>query len=122
FVYNLKIAPNTKLQSLRIQKACPSIAALTPIQQWKEKYDGTKQTVGGGLGTYIYNRNPWYLEIDWAVAKVKQGCFSCVQTDDILLTGGYSHVFSKTNRGTLSVLLGLPTHHDNIFLPLQFGL
>lgn len=122
FVYNLKIAPNTKLQSLRIQNKCPHIVAFTPIQQWKKKYDGTQQTAGGGLGSYINNHYPWYFEIDWAAAEVKQSNFSRIQTDDILFTGGYSRIFSKTNRGTISALLGLPTHADHIFSPLQFGL
>lgn len=122
FVYNLKVATSTRFRSFRFDATCPFLGALTPVQQWKKRYVGTEQSITGGLATFIYNGNPWYLEIDWAAAKVKQESFSRIQTDDILITGGYSRVFSETNRGSLSVLLGIPTHKDEIFKPIQFGL
>lgn len=122
FVYNLKISLGTRLYALRSQNTCPSLIALTPIQQWREKYNDTKQTVGGGLLTLVTHRGPWYFAIDWAAAKVKQGTFSRIQTDDILFTTGYSHEFSRTNRGSASFLLGIPTHKDRIFQPIEFGI
>ncbi len=122
FVYNLKIALSTRLGSIKLENACPSLIAFTLIQQWKEKYNNTKQTAGGGLGTLVTNHGPWYFEIDWAAAKVKQGTFSRIQTDDVLFTTGYSHEFSKTNRGSVSFLLGIPTHKDTIFEPIEMGI
>lgn len=122
FVYNLKIAVSTRLRSIPFGAKCDSLAVFTPIQQWKEKYNGTKQTAGGGMGIYIYHTKSWYFEVDWAVAKVKQGCFSRIQTDDILLTGGYTHDFSRNNRGSFLALLGVPTHKDDIFQPIEFGI
>ena len=122
FVYNLKVAISTRLRSIQFENACPSLIAFTPIQEWKKKYNGTKQTAGGGLGTFIIDRGPWYFEVDWAAAEVKQGTFSRIQTDDLLCTAGYTHEFSKTNRGSISLLLGIPTHKDTIFQPIEFGI
>lgn len=122
FVYNLKISLSTRLHSIHFENICPSLITLTPIQQWRKKYNGIKQTVGGGLGTLATNRGPWYFEVDWAAAEIKQGTFSRIQTDDILFTTGYSHEFSKTNRGSISFLLGIPTHKDTIFQPIEFGI
>lgn len=122
FVYNLKIALSTRLRSVQLKDVNPSLIAFTPIQQWKKKYNNIKQTIGGGLGTLVTNHGPWYFEVDWAAAEVKQGTFSRIQTDDVLLTAGYSHEFSKTNGGSISFLLGIPTHKDTIFQPIEMGI
>lgn len=47
--------------------------------------------------------------------------FARTQTDDVLLTLGYSKAITKRTKATLSCLFGFPTHKDDSFAGIQFG-
>lgn len=125
FVYNLRIAESTRRQALQGNDEHPFIAAVTGIEQFRERYIGSHQNTGGVLGTFLYSPGTFYVRADGAVAKVKEKfrdlCFSRTQSDDILLMGGYSHTFSQKTQGTVSGLFGIPTHKDLGLQGIQFG-
>jgi hypothetical protein len=67
----------------------------------------------------------WYVRVDSAFAHAresfKDSTPSCTQLDDILISGGYSHVLNDKTRFTISGFCGIPTHKNKGLLGLQFG-
>lgn len=127
-VYNLRVAQTTRRQRLEEKKHLHSIAAVTAFGQFRKKYDETHQSIGGGLGTYIYTLKSVYAKVDFAAARAHEEntttttfSDSRTQTDDLLITAGYSHKINDRKRFTLSGILGLPTHKDTNLEGFSFG-
>jgi hypothetical protein len=103
-----------------------NLSAITAFGQFRQRYDDTRQTVGGGLGIYTYLHRPWYFKIDAAAAKVAEklvdGTYRArTQTDDILFSGGYIVPIGERFKVALSGLFGVPTHKSFALEGIQFG-
>src|ERR1700722_8016001 len=114
-VYNLRIGETTRAVNPSFGELKPSVVALTPVAQFRHFKNDFKQATGGIIGTYIYMYQDLYARIAAAVgyvhAQVADGPdFSKIQTDDILLTAGYSWQLGSNIRIGLSGHLGIPTH------------
>lgn len=126
-VYNLRISETTKQRSLVAKQINrTALAAVTPFDQYRRKYTGTTENYLGGILTYVHMPNSWYVKGDFAVAhvhaKMSDGNrIAKRQTDDILITGGYSVLPDDKNLLTFSGLFGIPTHKDFAFEGPQFG-
>jgi hypothetical protein len=124
-VYNLRIAETSKHLDVASRLPQPSLATGTLFGTFREKYNGTKHYCGGGLFTYVYSPESFFLRVDAAVGRVilhDQGVrFRRTQTDDLLFSAGYSPTLSDKMRITFSGLLGLPTHNDTSLEFVQFG-
>lgn len=124
-VYNMRIAEITKRQQITPNAKRHNILGETTVGQWRTLKNGFKQSVYGGITTYIRSAKSLYLKVDGAFGRVKNNIitniFKRTQTDDLLFTGGYSHALSERVRITYSGLLGIPTHRDFILDLAQLG-
>lgn len=124
-VYNMRVAEITRRQAVDPKYTDPSITSLVLFDQTRKRCDSVNQNIAGGLATYLYSRKRFYCKADFAVGHVRSnnidGTFSRTQTDDILLTFGYSKTISKKTKATVSLLLGFPTHRDTILEGIEFG-
>ena len=124
-VYNLRIAETSKRIEIVSPFQRPLLTTSTLFGTFREKYNGTKHRCGGGLFTFMYAPESFFLRLDAAVGRVSsdtQGVhFSRTQTDDLLFSGGYSPSISDRIRITFSGLLGIPTHKDTSIEFVQFG-
>lgn len=124
FVYNFRIAETTK-KILEEEKHIFE-ATITPIGQFRKKYNGDIRNFGGAMGTGIYSYMHHYFRVDFAVARVVdkyQGVhFARTQFDDILFYGGYTHKVHQQVKMTFSGLFGIPTHQDTSLSFPQFGI
>ncbi len=128
FVYNLRIAEITKRQiTAELQKKIkgPLLQSLVLINQMRKKNTGIHQNIFGALESLIFFSKNAYLRADWAFGRVSEKLddfhFSRTQTDDILVSGGFSHAVSDRTKLTFSSLLGIPTHNETGFEGIQFG-
>jgi hypothetical protein len=124
-VYNLRIAETSKHIDVASRLPRSSLVIGTLFGTFREKYNGIKHYCGGGLFTYVYSPESFFLRVDAAVGCVishDQGVrFSRTQTDDFLFSAGYSPTLSDKMRITFSGLLGFPTHNDTSLEFVQFG-
>lgn len=125
-VYNLRIAETTKDSDVvTSSQEHPLMVTMTPFGQFRKKRNGAQLMFGGGLGTVVYIRPTYYFRVDGAFARAVekyQHIYQAhTQTDDILLSAGYSYPITDRTKMTFSLLLGLPTHEDRQFAIVQFG-
>jgi hypothetical protein len=124
-VYNLRIAETTRRQVTDPLLKKPAKAIITPFIQFRKKDDGSHHDIEGGLATFNYTFHSFYVKVDSAVARAHQEKekfhFSRVQTDDVLVTTGYTSSFNKKIKFTASALFGFPTHSDTSLEHIQFG-
>ncbi len=125
-VYNLRIAETTKHHELEHDAMHSSLVGITPFDQFRRKYDGTRESAIGALATALYYTKKFYVRIDGAGAYVSEQKndvhFQKTQSDDILFSGGYTKRLGERAIITLSGLFGVPTHKDTSLLNVQFGL
>lgn len=123
-VYNLRISQTTKRFAFDSHLLNNSLSAIF-YSQFRKTYSDAYLRTLGMLGTYIYLKPSYYLRVDAAGGNIKRSycCFeqSRNESDDILLSGGYSFVPHHDIRITCSGLLGIPTHQDNSLIQPQFG-
>ena len=124
FVYNLRIAETTKRQP-EMAYLKPSLGSATFVDQFRKRHNDIDENIVGGLFSLVYFPRNFYMRMDWAFAHIAlhTNAFddARTQSDDILLSTGYSFKTSKKTKTTFSGLLGIPTHNDNGFLRPQFG-
>ncbi len=122
-VYNIKIAETTKRQAFDKNGEHPSTLALTPFNQFRNKYSGARHNYGGNMVSYIYSPETYYARVDWAFAQVNadHGTFVKTQTDDLLFSAGYSFAPNERSKCTISGFFGVPTHNDHSIIEPQFG-
>lgn len=123
-VYNLRIAESTKRPAFEESDIRYTIGK-TGFNTNRKKLKGIRNNAGGILSTFSYVTPSFFVRADFAFAKVKetQECseFSRTQTDDLLLSAGYSLSIKNRTKLTFSGLLGIPTHKDLSLEALQFG-
>lgn len=122
-VYNIKIAETTKRQPFEKNGTHPSTIAVTPFDQYRNKYSGARQNYGGSMFSYIYSPEGYFARVDFAVAQVNtdHGTFVKTETDDLVCSGGYSFAAHDRAKFTISGLFGVPTHKDRSITEAQFG-
>jgi hypothetical protein len=124
-VYNLRIAETTKRQAAEIQKAQPWVAAETVFEINRTTYDNIHQNFAGSLSSLLYIREHSYAKIDWAFgnvdSKFQELHLSRIQTDDVVVTAGYSFKINNQATTTLSGLVGFPTHKNLGLQGAQIG-
>lgn len=126
-VYNFRIAAITKqpITESSENKNSTTIVALL-FDQYRKKYNDVKQNFVGGLGSFIYDFQPYYFRTDFAVSRIKEKnsnqvtTFSGTETDDILFTVGRNFVINHVPI-TLSGLFGVPTHRIYRLQHIDFG-
>lgn len=125
-VYNLRVSQITRMRDTEIKRTGPSTLGIVLFDQsrtWTIR--SIKDGSAGSLASYTFTKDNFYCRFDTAFGRVhfksKNRHFSRTQTDDILLTCGYSKFLNQKTRATVSVLLGFPTHKDTIFDGIQFG-
>lgn len=126
FVYNLRIAETSKRTVSEMDDPHLYSELITTVPfQYRKKYDGTRQTIIGGLASLIYTPPRYFLRVDTAGARVRsKSCTSCsevTEPDDLLFSGGYSPKISKRTKITFSGLFGVPLHKDHSLETIQFG-
>ncbi len=127
-VYNLRIAESTKRQAQALESTYrrPSLAVLALVSQFSKSRDDIRFWYTGGLLSLYHAKKSFFIRADMAVAHVNQKTcdtkFSRTQTDDILVSGGYSFAMNERTRFTLSALLGIPTHKDTSLEGIQLGI
>lgn len=122
-VYNIKIAETTKRQAFEKNGEHPSTIALTPFDQYRNKYSGARHNYGGSMLSYIYSPETYFARVDFAFAQVNadHGTFIKTETDDLVFSAGYSFTANDRAKFTLSGLFGIPTHKDRSLIEPQFG-
>lgn len=124
-VYNLRVAETSKRQGIDPLLSDPWLGAFTLFNTYREKYNGVKHDAVGGLFTFDYTQDKFFVRVDAAVARVMSNTdgvkVARTQGDDILFSGGYSKALSEKLRLTLSGLVGFPTHNDTSLQEVQFG-
>lgn len=125
-VYNLRIAEATRRQAADSKYRRPSLAVVALVSQWSKSRDDIQFSYTAGLLSLYHSKKSFFIRADMAVGHVTQKTddtkFSRTQTDDILLSGGYSFALSERSRFTLSGLFGIPTHKDTGLEGVQFGI
>lgn len=132
-VYNMRIASITRRQKFETDKnkTLENLLAGTPFIQWRKIRNGSfKQNDYGLLGTYIYNKDNYYIKVDTAFARVNSTIIgedttlkvSRTQADDLLFTGGYGHAIGNKWRLAYSGLFGVPLHRNYVLEFSQFGI
>lgn len=140
-VYNLRIAATTRRQTqqtnpgyvypgFQARQTTPglrNVAAVTFFDQHRERYNGSRQTLGGGLLTLIDTPGSAFLRLETAVGHIVEKPLrglkqSRTQLDDLLFTAGYQKAFSEHSHATFSGLFGVPTHGDDAINTPQFGI
>jgi hypothetical protein len=125
-VYNFRIAQITKQPIFEKPHDRNHTVIALLFDQYRKKYNGIFQNFAGGLGSYIYDFEPYYFRVDFAVSHIKAKSnhtttFSGTETDDILFTLGRNIVRRDRSIGTLSGLLGIPTHRIFRLQHTDFG-
>jgi hypothetical protein len=126
-VYNLRIAETPRQIEIVSPFKRPSLGIATLFGTFREKYNGTKHRCGGGLFTFMYAPESFFVRLDTAVGRVASDTagvhFSRTQADDLLFSGGYSPKLSERARLTFCGLFGIPTHKDTSvdFVQLGYG-
>lgn len=133
-VYNLRVSETTKL--ITEESTDPFGFEFTFFEQarWANKNLQTNKSdrsnAVGELATFLYVVEPvfgdsWYMRADFAVARVSEvsdgKSLARIQTDDFLLTAGYSWLVHSRIRLTVSGLVGIPTHKDTSLNQIQLG-
>lgn len=123
-VYNLRVAEATKIRFRHTQNE-PFLANITLFDQDRLRYEGSHQSSAGGMGTFMYVHNQFYIKGDAAVARIARTDslkdVSRTQMDDLLFTYGYSVELNERAGMTFSGLTGFPTHNDTGLILPQFG-
>ena len=125
-VYNFRIAQITKQPIFeKTMEREHSLIALI-FDQYRKKHDDIFQNFIGGLGSYIYDFEPYYFRTDFAVSHIKEvtdhvTTFSGTETDDILFTIGRNFILDDRTTVTLSGLFGIPTHRIFRLQHIDFG-
>jgi len=123
-VYNLRISQTTKRFAFDNHILNNSLS-VTFYSQFRKTYTDVFLRTSGILGTYIYLKPSYYIQVDAAGGNIKKT--SCIldqsqnQSDDILFSAGYSFNPTQDTRITCSGLLGIPTHQDKSLNEPQFG-
>lgn len=125
-VYNFRISQITKQPIADRQSTGKNTLMALIFDQFQKKYNGTRQNFAGGLGSYIYETEPYYLRTDFAAAHIKEKTdnditFAGAATDDILFTFGRNFTTSTQSLITLSGLFGIPTHNISTLRHVGFG-
>jgi len=125
-VYNFRIAEVTRQPIFEKSNKLHHTVIALPFEQYRKKYDGTKQNFTGGLASYIYDFSSNYFRTDFAVSHIKETIghtttFSGTEADDILLTLGRNFDLSDRTSITTSGLLGIPTHKIFRLQHVDFG-
>lgn len=125
-VYNLRVSQITRMRDTEIKRTGPSSFGLLLFDQTRTwTMPSIKDGSTGSLATYTFTKPNFYCRVDAAWGHVhlksKNRSFSRTQTDDILLTCGYSKNLSNKTKATFSVLFGFPTHKDTRFEGIEFG-
>jgi len=133
-VYNLRVSETTKFITEEFTDPFGLDFTFFEEARWQnrsacQKKHDTSNAVGE-LVTFLYVAEPcrgrsWYVQADFAVARVSEKSqgqsLARIQTDDFLLTTGYSWLLHSKVRFTVSGLLGIPTHKDTSLDFIQFG-
>jgi hypothetical protein len=125
-VYNFRIAQITRQPFIEnTDKNTKTFVGLV-FDQYRRKYDGTRQNYAGGLASFIYATSSNYFRIDTAVSSIRsKACvsspFSGTEWDDILFTAGHNLKSSSRGTLTLSGLFGIPTHKLLRLIHPDFG-
>ncbi len=122
-VYVLQIAQANKSPTGELK---PYGLAFTSFEQARwERTQGNKSNAVGEEFTFAYTNGNLFTRIDFAFARVSEVSngkpFSRVQTDDLLLTAGYTWE-NKNVKYDVSGLIGVPTHKDTNLDHVQFGI
>jgi hypothetical protein len=122
----LRIAETTRTRNTAFGKIEPSVAALTPLAQFRGFETDFHQSAAGVLGNYIYATDDWYARINASVGRVHAnsctvGEFGATEFDDILFTGGYSWQMAERTRISLSGHFGVPLHRDYVGDLVELG-
>lgn len=124
-VYNFRIAQITKQPFTEYTEGKSRTIMILPFDQFRKKYNGLRQNFIGGLGSFIYDIQSYYVRTDFAASYIKQKMggesFSDVETDDILFTAGRNFAVSNDVSLTLSGLFGIPTHRIFRLQHIDFG-
>lgn len=126
-VYNFRIAQLTKQPIFEHPHDRTHSLVLLPFISFFKKYAGPTQTYTGGLASYIFDTQHFYARIDTAGAHIRAQehhitTYHGSASDDILLSAGYSHRFTKEHTVvTFSALTGIPTHDVDILKHPDFG-
>lgn len=126
-VYNFRIAQVTKQPIFPHATGRDHSVVALLFDQYRKKYDCIYQNFIGGLGSYIYNFDPYYVRVDGAVSHIHEQnsehvtTFAGTETDDILFTCGRNFILNQHNEITLSGLFGVPTHRIYRLQHIDFG-
>jgi hypothetical protein len=125
-VYKFFVSEITRRHTANAKNARYSQFSLFCFDMYASKYDSTEENAVGLLATYLYQHNQVYAQIDGAFGHItsRYQCqeFNRTQTDDLLLSLGFSKAFSQKTAVTFSGILGFPTHKDTSPEGLQFGI
>ncbi len=125
-VYNFRIAQITKQPIVENENKNSLNTVGLFFDQYRKKYNGTRQNFVGGLGSLIYNFKPYYFRVDSAFSHIHEKVagvttFEGTETDDILFTAGRNILTDAHNVVTLSGLFGVPTHRILRLEHVDFG-
>lgn len=126
-VYNFRIAQITKQPIFAPRQGRNNSIVALVFDQYRKKYNCIRQNFVGGLGSSIYNFDPYYFRIDTAFSHIKEQnsdrvtTFSGTETDDILFTLGRNFILNDRTEITLSGLFGVPTHRIYRLQHTDFG-
>jgi len=124
-VYNLRIAETSKRQATEPLITKPFVLAQTVFEQNRTTYDGIHQNFAGTLSSGIFLKDTYYVKVDWAfgnaASRFEALHLSRTQTDDIVVTSGYSFTLNEHAKITFSGLVGFPTHNDLGLQGAQIG-
>lgn len=125
-VYNFRIAQITKQPIFQKTNDKNHTLVALFFDQYRKKYNGTRQNFIGALGSYIYDFEPYYFRTDLAGSHIKETVnnvitFSGTEMDDILFTVGRNFKINKHATATLSGLFGFPTHQIFRLQHIDFG-
>lgn len=114
-VYNFRIAQITKEHIFEPENKRPyTLIGLLFDEVSQKRYNDIHRNYFGGLGTFIYNWESYFLRADFAISKINEKSydshFADTQTDDFLITLGKNFFINKNADVTLSGLFGFPTH------------
>ena len=126
FVYNLRFSEISKARAPELTNVAPSTLGIAIFDQTRTRTTHIIQdNIAGGLASYMYSKDHFYLRADTAFANVRAKSnnyyFSRTQTDDFLITIGYGRPVSKKATITGSLLFGFPTHRDTSLEGITFG-
>lgn len=124
-VYNLRVSETSKRQVVEALNIKPWVAAETVFNQNRLTYDGVHQNFVGALSSLLYVKENYYAKVDWAfgnaASRFETIHLSRTQTDDVVITAGYSFQLSPQVKITFSGLIGVPTHKNFGLQGVQIG-